>query len=70
MLYKDEITLASVSTKRDKDGFPEADVQLTEVFADVQSAKRREFYEALPQQTSQWRSRAGSEASIMADRSM
>lgn len=47
MLYKDEITLVSVSTKRDKDGFPEADVQLTEIFADVQSAKRREFYEAL-----------------------
>lgn len=47
MLYKDEITLASVSTKRDKDGFPETDVQLTEIFADVQSAKRSEFYEAL-----------------------
>lgn len=47
MLYKDEIVLASVSTERDKDGFPKADVQITAVFADVQSAKRSEFYEAL-----------------------
>ncbi len=47
MMYKDEIVLASVSTSRDKDGFPKADVRITEVFADVQSAKRREFYEAL-----------------------
>lgn len=47
MLYKDEIMLASVSTEQDKDGFPEADVQLTEVFADVKSAGRSEFYKAL-----------------------
>lgn len=47
MLCKDEIVLASVSTERDKDGFPKANVQLTECFADVQSAKRSEFYEAL-----------------------
>ena len=47
MLYKDEIMLASVSSGRDKDGFPKTDVRTTEVFADVQSAKRREFYEAL-----------------------
>lgn len=47
MMYKDEIVLASASTGRDKDGFPKADVQITEVFADVQSVKRSEFYEAL-----------------------
>lgn len=47
MMYKDEIVLASVSTGRDKDGFPKADVQITEVFADVHSVKRSEFYEAL-----------------------
>lgn len=49
MMYKDEMILVSIAAGRDKDGFPKAkaDVRLTEVFADVQSAKRREFYEAL-----------------------
>lgn len=47
MMCKDEVTLASVSTKRNKNGYPEAMVQMTEIFADVQSARRQEFYEAL-----------------------
>lgn len=47
MMYKEEIVLASVSAGRDKDGFSKVAVQITEVFADVQSVKRSEFYEAL-----------------------
>lgn len=47
MMCKDVVKLASVSTKRNQNGYPEATVQMTEIFADAQSAKRQEFYEAL-----------------------
>lgn len=47
MMYKEEIVLASVSAGRDKDGFSKVAVQITEAFADVESVKRSEFYEAL-----------------------
>lgn len=47
MMCKDEIVLASVATTRNRNGYPQPSVQLTEVFADIQSAKRQEFYDAM-----------------------
>lgn len=57
MMCRDEITLASVSTGRDKDGYPKHTIQMTEVFADIRSVTRQEFYEAL---RSGWRLRSAS----------
>lgn len=46
MYWRDVVTLEAVQNGTDADGYPEETVVETEVFADVQSTKRSEFYAA------------------------
>lgn len=46
MYWRDVITLEAVQHGTDDEGYPAETVTATEVFADVQSARRTEFYAA------------------------
>ena len=47
MFFKDTIKLISVSRERNSNGYPVDTETATEVFADVKSVTRKEFYDAL-----------------------
>lgn len=47
MLYRDVVELVAVTTVEDKDGYDQVSETKTEVFADVQSVKREEFYKSM-----------------------
>lgn len=47
MIYSDVITLIAESTSQDEDGYQIATETATEIYADVKSVKRTEFYDAL-----------------------
>lgn len=44
MLYRDTVELIAVTPGQDAEGYPESVETSTEVFADVSSVKRSEFY--------------------------
>ena len=44
MLYRDVVTLISVTGGTDADGYPQVTESATEVYADVKSVKRSEFW--------------------------
>ena len=46
MYWRDVITLEAVQHGTDAEGYPTETVEATQVFADVQSTKRSEFYKA------------------------
>ena len=46
MYWRDVVTLRAVTDGKDADGYPKEVVKDTEVFADVTSTKRSEFYAA------------------------
>lgn len=46
MYWRDVITLEAVQHGTDGEGYPTETVKATQVFADVQSARRSEFYAA------------------------
>lgn len=46
MYWRDVVTLEAVTHGTDAEGYPKEEVAATEVFADVQSTKRSEFYAA------------------------
>jgi SPP1 family predicted phage head-tail adaptor len=46
MYWRDIVTLEAVTHGTDAEGYPSEAVEATDVFADVQSAKRSEFYAA------------------------
>lgn len=46
MYWRDVVTLEAVTEGRDTDGFPAEVIETTDVFADVVSTKRSEFYAA------------------------
>lgn len=46
MYWRDVVTLKAITKGRDTDGYPTETVVETEVFADVTSTKRSEFYAA------------------------
>lgn len=47
MFYKDVINLISVSRERNANGYPEETETVTQVYANVKSVTRSEFYDAL-----------------------
>lgn len=47
MIYSDIITLVAESTSRDSDGYTVTTESTKEVYADIKSVKRDEFYKAL-----------------------
>lgn len=46
MYWRDMVTLEAVTHDVDEEGYPKEAVEETEVFADVQSVRRSEFYAA------------------------
>ena len=46
MYWRDAVTLEDVTHGADEEGYPKEAVEETEVFADVQSVRRSEFYAA------------------------
>lgn len=46
MYWRDTVTLEAVTHGTDAEGYPQETVVQTEVFADVQSVRRSEFYAA------------------------
>ena len=46
MYWRDVVTLEAVTEDRDGDGFPVEKIETTDVFADVVTTKRSEFYTA------------------------
>lgn len=46
MYWRDVVTLEAVTPGTDAEGYPQETVKTTDVFADVQSTKRSEFYAA------------------------
>lgn len=46
MYWRDVVTLEAVTTGADGEGYPRETVEKTDVFADVTSTKRSEFYAA------------------------
>lgn len=47
MLYRDVAQLIAITTTEDRDGYDVETETRTEVFVDVQSVKREEFYKSL-----------------------
>lgn len=47
MIYSDVITLIAETTAQDADGYQTVTETATEIYADILSVKRTEFYEAL-----------------------
>ena len=46
MYWRDTVTLEAVTHGADEEGYPKETVETTEIFADVQSVRRSEFYAA------------------------
>lgn len=46
MYWRDTVTLEAVTHDMDEEGYPKETVTETEVFADIQSVRRSEFYAA------------------------